>query len=163
MSESADTYDGGGEPPSTLSIFSSFGAWYVNAHPKSPPCAVSVSLVRVDRLGTVTPGEFSYSSSKITTLSSNATDTHGDTMHTVKRELFKGDEWQHNHTKGDMLRIRDMFRVDKLNKISAYESLALIPGIYAPSLFQEAPDGSLQPRFPGLPRPSRRIVADFAW
>ena len=65
-----------------------------------------------------------------TTQKDELSDTHGDTMHTVKRELFKGDEWQHNHTKGDMLRIRDMFRVDKLNKISAYESLALIPGIY---------------------------------
>lgn len=64
------------------------------------------------------------------TQTDEASDANGSTMHTVEREVFKGDEWQSNHQKGDRLRIRDMFRVDKLNKVSAYESFVLSPGHY---------------------------------
>ncbi|MBO4296445.1 MAG: TIGR03960 family B12-binding radical SAM protein [Desulfovibrio sp.] len=48
-----------------------------------------------------------------------------------------------------------------LGRSALLRELASIPGIYVPSLFQEEPDGSVSPRFPDLPRPSRRIVADF--
>lgn len=57
-------------------------------------------------------------------------DADGSTMHTLEREVSKGDGWESNHQKGDRLRIRDMFRVDKLNKVSAYESFVLSPGHY---------------------------------
>ena len=55
-------------------------------------------------------------------------DTDGATMHTLQREPFNEEGWDLNHLRGDKLRIRDMFRIDKLNKISAYESVVLNPG-----------------------------------
>lgn len=57
-------------------------------------------------------------------------DADGSTMHTLEREVTLGDNWENNHLKGDRLRIRDMFRIDKLNKVSAYESFILTPGHY---------------------------------
>ena len=64
------------------------------------------------------------------TQTDEGSDANGSTMHALERESFRGDEWKSNHLKGDRLRIRDMFRVDKLNKVSAYESFMLSPGHY---------------------------------
>lgn len=55
------------------------------------------------------------------------TDEYGRSMHSLKRQLNLDDEWVESQRKGDKLRIRDMYRVDKLNKVSAYETRAFNP------------------------------------
>jgi len=61
-------------------------------------------------------------------------DADGKYMHSLEREYVDNDNWVQNANYGDRLKIRDMFRIDKLNKKSAFESSALYPGVKGAAL-----------------------------